>query len=237
MKKTFLFASSALIVASTMIISCKKNEIKGEITNTKTLTTQTARVAPTGLANVMTVSSRGFLVFASDGNALIQYTNFLSGNDAQDIQSFDNSISFTSQIVNGSGFDNYIAPSQDNLEYIFNTSGIVQFGDLIVRGVNSQGYFLVTKAENLNDDSYQKLVNKTFDPSIMYRIPTGDMNVDNLTTFVNTHPVGYDGGTGGTAQYILFGWKHHDIYTMGAYAYTVHSFYIFGVKVYEYTSY
>lgn len=188
MKKTLIFICGLALLFG----ACKKDKsTPASVQNNPAQVHSAKRVALPNLANLVTVSSQGFLVLA-DSEAYPRYMDFLDSNNAQDITAFHQQIGFVSQAgTQVQGVGNYIPPSYSNGEYLFDPNGMVQIGDVVYRNVYAEGYFLAMPVSSLTLTTYQALVNKTFMPDVMCRLAVGGNYPVGMAAFVHSN-IGLD---------------------------------------------
>ncbi|MBS1748260.1 MAG: hypothetical protein JST21_19055 [Bacteroidetes bacterium] len=227
MKKITSLSCIALLLF--FVSSCRKtvnNEVQKK--NFGQNKNNSYRLASTDLNNAVGVSSYGFLVF--DSTALSLFSEFLKDNDTNDIHEFVGQKGIVPQIETFEHADNSIEPSIENCEFFFNKDGIVQIGDILIRGVNNDGYVLVLPVEYNSPENYQKLSSKTFDPSIMAKLLVSRDYAPSMSEFVRSN-IGYNGTTTDSLPPIqakFWGWG--EWHRTGGVACHRH-YYMFGITV------
>lgn len=226
MKKISIVIACALIFLS----ACKKETaVTPQLQNVSKKQSNTQRVAEDRLAGEVSVSpAYGFLIM-KDSNAYADYLTFLDSNSTEDIMAFHSSIGFTSQATVAGEAGNYMAPSTNNGEYVFSTTGMVQIGNMVYRGVNSEGYFLAMPADRLNETTYAALAAKEFDGSSMCKLKVGGAYGDNLEAFVNAN-IGFSDGSTPPAPPVVCGMHQRYIYSGGGVTIIDDSWYFLGIR-------
>lgn len=226
MKKTgIIFLCSALAFTA-----CKKeqNVNPDSPKGGKARSTQLAKMSSTDLADLVTVSERGYLVIAGS-EAYAAYLNFLEESSVDEIAAFHNSIGFVSQASVQGQAGNYIAPSASNGEYVFSQTGMVQIGSILYRGVNSEGYLLAMPVSSLNDATYEAMVSRSFSPQTMCRLKPGGDYGDNLEAFVLTH-TGFDEPSDPPTPPVVCERKVTHTYSAGGVTIMDESWYFLGIR-------
>ncbi|MBN9482164.1 MAG: hypothetical protein BGO70_16460 [Bacteroidetes bacterium 43-93] len=213
------------------LTACKKEQLtKADSTPApaKSKLYNAASISPDGLADEVSVSAYGFLVLP-DTNVYAHYIDFLDSNSANNIAAFHSSIGFSSQAAVQGQAGNYIPPSVNNGEYVFNQSGIVQIGSIVYRGVNSEGYLLAMPVNYLNAGTYAALVNKQFLPSVMCKLKVGGSYGDNPEAFILGN-IGYADVAPPPPAPVICGKKVTHTYTTGNVTVQDTSWYFLGIR-------
>lgn len=182
----------------------------------------------TVLADQISVSNYGFLVFPNE-DVYAEYITFLNGNNANDIMSFLGGVGVASQVNIQGQAGNFITPDEDNGAYVFNQNGIVQIGDIVYRGINSEGSFLAMPVGNLTPSTYQLLVSKQFDPATMAKLRVGGDYTDDPHGYIMGH-IGYTDQAPPVQPPVVCGLVITHIYTGGGTTIIDTSYYFLGIR-------
>ena len=222
--------SGIIILGSVLLFTACKKEQSPVSPNPAgtTNTTTVAKKSASTLAGQVAVSDHGYLILP-DEHAYAVYIDFLGSSSVEEIAAFHTSIGFTSQASVEGQAGNYIAPAENNGAYLFSQNAMIQIGQVLYRGVNSEGYYLAMPVSNLNENTYSALVAKSFNPSVMCRLKVGGNYGENLAAFV-TGNVGFDDNTNPPPAPEICGKKVTHTYTGGGVTIVDESWYFLGFR-------
>jgi hypothetical protein len=141
----------------------------------------------------VSVSTRGFLVFSTMQD-FFDYTDFVANSTHQEVQEYLDWIDFNSigeTIYVGEYLEQIVDDEEHAADYVLGADGVVQIQGVIMKPTSDSLFLLTVTEENLDDQSYEYLIEGTFDQNTMNKFATNASDTD-IFDIISQTPAGYE---------------------------------------------
>lgn len=213
MKKAIILFAATAMLATTALVSCKKNQVTG----TETPTTQPNQLMQTMSTSAFSVSvdTRGFLIFPSTKD-VDNYAAYISSLSLAQVKAYHSGIGFTS-LAGGkyAGLDqNTLVTDAQLKDFMLDANGMMQVGGTIFRPTNDNLYLLTLQATLLDEGNYDQLASEVFDEGQMNKFAVRIEREEgfNLFNVISESPYGIAEENPGGSSVIMKFWGTTNTY-------------------------
>jgi hypothetical protein len=164
-----------------------------------------------GIEKIVSVSNKGYLVFASKKDA-VEFDKLLAKSNKEDVDNYLASKGFKRRKHNALARTNEEA-SDSPYDVYFNEDGLLQLENIIMRITGDEQFIYTITEDNLTEETLTQIINESYEAGLMNKITVDrDKDVEfDITLFIDEHPNGVveDAQQGTASRRPMFGTTTH----------------------------